>query len=202
VQTHSRSQARPDFNLFCFLFILALLNKRFNSLMGGFDQPLKAGSPRDFIIVRKNAPISLPSMAVRSAGSDTVARTLSSGHAVLVLCSFFFSHFLFVLSPTRWLRTWAPRDHPMPSCWSWMWAPCLPHLLCGSLPCLTVWSSTGWSKSSLSHPSLTTTLQTPFEADCRDPNLPPVYTSVTRHLCAFEEFSSACAMITAGSSGP
>jgi len=53
VQTHSRSQARPDFNLFCFLFILALLNKRFNSLMGGFDQPLKAGSPRDFIIVRK-----------------------------------------------------------------------------------------------------------------------------------------------------
>jgi len=53
VQTHSRSQARPDFNLFCFLFILALLNKRFNSLMGGFDQPLKAGSPRDFIIIRK-----------------------------------------------------------------------------------------------------------------------------------------------------
>jgi len=37
-------------------------------------------------------------MAVRSAGSDAVARTLSSGHAVLVLCSFF--HFyLFCLLP-------------------------------------------------------------------------------------------------------
>jgi len=39
-------------------------------------------------------------MAVRSAGSDTVARTLSSGHAVLVLCSFFsLIFYLFCLLP-------------------------------------------------------------------------------------------------------